>query len=265
MRSSTGIVYRDEGEGFPIVWIHAFPLSADLFSPQVAISRVRHVIPDLRGFGETPAGAGGASLDDHANDVIALMDELRIDRAAIAGVSMGGYIAFRIASRFPERVAALLLIDTRAEGDSPDAREKRAAARQKVEAEGTAGLVDEMFPKMLTEQTRRNPQDERVRAVLRMMTRATPEGVAQALRALAERPDSIDMLPSIVVPVLIVVGSDDALTPPADARRMSEAIPGAQLVVISNAAHLSNLEQPEQFNTAVERFLEERLLEVQAS
>ncbi len=229
-----------------IVWIHGFPLSAGVFRRQYSIEGVRHIAPNLPGFGGTPARAI-ESLDDYARFILAELDRQQIQRATFAGLSMGGYICFAVARLAPRRVERLILIDTRETPDTPDARKGRYDTIEKVKGEGIAPVVESMLPKMLTPSAPRELVDE-VRSI---MSESSPEGVIAALRAMAERP--LSTMPD--VPTLIVVGEEDSITPPADAERMARAARNARLMRIAGAAHLSNVEQAARFNAAVGGFV----------
>ena len=241
----------DIGEGVPVLWIHGFPLASTVFERQLAIRGVRHLMPDLPGFGLSAPPAGEPAMDDYARMVIDVLDRREVKQAVFAGLSMGGYVCFAAARLAPERLRGLLLIDTRETADDEKARNGRFETIEKVRAEGVQPVVESMLPKMLTSGA---PQELRDR-VREIMTSSTPEGVIAALRAMAGRPDSTDLLPRISVPALVVVGEDDAITPPADAERMARAIPNARLVRIAGAAHLSNFEQPDAFNETVQAWV----------
>ncbi|HEY0590333.1 MAG TPA: alpha/beta fold hydrolase [Thermoanaerobaculia bacterium] len=254
MQSETSWACRDSGTGMAVIWIHGYPLSSAIYQPQEAIPGVRHIVPDLPGFGATPPPSGELTIPGYAEGIVRIMDEKGIRSAVVAGLSMGGYIAMALARQAMERLCGLILIDTRETPDTPDARAKRFEAIETVRAAGTAPVVDSMLPKMLTEATIR--EDEvKTRAVRRIMESASPAGVIAALGAMARRGDASDVLPRIEVPTLVAVGRDDAITPPSDAERMRNAIPGAALVVIDRAAHLSNFERPDEFNRAAGAFL----------
>lgn len=240
--------YTDEGSGKPLVWIHGFPLSSRVFERQVSIGGVRHVMPDLPGFGRTPQKPI-RSIDEYAHEVLTLLDSLRIDRAIFAGLSMGGYICFALARLALKRIEGLILIDTRETADTPEARKGRYDTIEKVKEKGVGVVVDSMLPKMVTPSASPNLVDE----VRTIMSSSSREGVIAALGAMAERPDSI---PPIDVPALIVVGENDTITPPSDAARMAKAIKKATLVTIPGAAHLSNMERPREFNAAVKKFIQ---------
>lgn len=237
----------DLGTGDPILWIHGFPFASSIFEPQLAIRRVRHVMPDLPGFGQSRPHGGDLSIDGYARLMIELLDHRGIDRATIAGLSMGGYIALAMARLAPERLRRLILLDTRETADTEEGRKGRYASIEKVQKEGVTPIVDSMLPKMLTSAAPQEMKD-RLREI---MTSASPEGVIAALRAMAARPDSSPLLPKIDVPTLIVVGEEDTITPPSDAERMAKAIRGARLLRIPRAAHLANYEQGDIVNRAV--------------
>lgn len=240
----------DTGSGTPILWIHGYPLSSAVFVPQLEIPGVRHIMPDLPGFGRS-SPAEELTIADYARLLQHLLTSLGVDKAIVAGLSMGGYIALALARNAPELVSGLILIDTRETPDTDEARKGRYASIEKVEQEGTRPVIEAMLPKMLTKSA---PQDV-VDMVQRIMSASTPEGVTSALQAMAERDSAADLLPKLGIPVLIVVGEEDTLTPPSDSERMAAAIPNAKLVKIAGAAHLSNLEQPAAFNAAVSQFL----------
>ncbi|HEX7152096.1 MAG TPA: alpha/beta hydrolase [Thermoanaerobaculia bacterium] len=236
----------DEGSGATIVWIHGYPLNSGIFRPQLAIEGFRHLMPDLPGFGQTPAASGELSMDDYARAVLAELDQRGIDRATFAGVSMGGYVCFAIAQLAPERVEGLILIDTKETADTEEGRKGRYDSIEKVKNEGLTPIVDAMLPKMLTPAA----SPEMVAQVRAIMEATSPAGAIAALGAMANRPDSSALLPALDVRTLIVVGDQDSITPVADAQRMAAALPHAKLVVLEGAAHLSNLQQSAAFNKA---------------
>ncbi|MFZ2493270.1 MAG: alpha/beta fold hydrolase [Thermoanaerobaculia bacterium] len=243
----------DAGSGVPVLWIHGFPLSSRIFLPQLVIHHAQHLVPDLPGFGQTAPAAGEGSLDAYAKFALDLLDEWEIDRAIVGGLSMGGYIALAIARIAPERLRGLMLIDTRELADSPEARKGRYETIEKVRAANSVRpVVDGMLPKMFGS----SPSADLVEEVTDIMMSSSTDGVIAALQAMAGRADASSVLPKISVPTLIVVGEEDKITPPSDAERMAAAIPNAQLVKLPEAGHLSNMEQAEEFNAAVSKFLE---------
>ena len=239
-----------------LVLLHAFPLHAGMWEPQLALVSEgwRIVAPHLRGMdgghGETPQ----SSFDDVAGSVVDLLDGLHIDRAVIGGVSMGGYLAFALHKWAARYFAGMVLADTRPEADSPQAVDGRQRMLALLRERGSAAVADEMIPRLLGETTRRTRPDlvERVRS---MVLANPPDAIAGALTAIMTRGDSTPLLSTIECPVLIIVGDEDVVTPPSISRDMHRAIAGSELVTISNAGHLSSLEQPGPFNAALSRFL----------
>jgi 3-oxoadipate enol-lactonase len=249
------IAYDDVGSGPPIVFVHGFPHDRTLWTPQIGalVDHARCIAPDLRGFGET-APAPPYSMDQYADDIAALLAHLRIDRVVFAGLSMGGYIAFAFWRRHRKRVRGLILADTRAGADSSEARAKRQELIKVARERGSIAVADAMLPGMIGKTTReKNPLA--VEIVRDMLQRATVDGTVGALQALMERPDSTPTLATIDVPTLIVVGEEDALTPPKESRTMHEAISGSRLEVLARAGHVSNIERTSAFNHVVGEFL----------
>lgn len=242
-----------------MVLLHAFPLTASMWSPQrAALSEAgwRAITPDLRGFGGTALEESEPSLDAVADDIVAMLDSRRVTEPVIlGGLSMGGYVAMAFMRRHPERVAALVLADTKAAADSPEAaanRERIAAAV--VEADSSLLLVDELLPKLVgaTTKERRPLVMGRVKALIET---ARPAAVAWAQRAMAARPDSRESLAQVGVPTLVVVGEEDEISSPAEAEEIAAAVPGARLVRIPASGHLTAVETPEEFNAALLAFL----------
>lgn len=238
-----------------VVFVHAFPLDGRMWEAQARAAESlgwTALTPDLPGFGGRPWG--DADLAGWAREVLAECDRRGIGRAVFAGLSMGGYVVFRVAALAPERVAGLVLADTRAAADAPAGRERRTALAARVRAEGVAFLADEVLPALLGETSRRERPDL-VAEVRRRILAADPEGVARALLAMRDRPDSTPLLSGLRVPALVVVGAEDTLTPPDESRRLAASLPDARFCAIPSAGHLSNLENPEAFNAALAEFL----------
>ena len=250
------VAYDDAGGGRPFVLLHGFPFNRSMWREQAeALSATCRVItPDLRGQGETSAAAGPATMEEMAEDLAALLDELNIERAVVGGLSMGGYVVLAFLRAHPERVGALVLADTRAQADTDDARRTREETARRALAEGMEPIADVMLPKLLAPATRERRPDV-VARVREMILGTKPEGAAAALRGMAARRDQTDLLEAINVPTLIIVGSEDAITPPADAEAMHAKIEGSRLVKIEGAGHVSNVERPDEFNRALAEFL----------
>jgi len=252
------LAYTDAGLGLPVVLLHGYPFNRTLWNEQVAAlsNSYRVITPDLRGHGESDASPGAATMNRMAQDVAALLDHLEISRAVIGGLSMGGYVALAFYKQFPSRVRALILADTRAQADTEEGKQTRHQQAEKALAEGMAGIADAMLPKLLTPDTV-SKRPEVVKRVRDMMLKTKPEGAAGALLGMAERDDQTPLLSQISCPALILVGQEDAITPVKDSEKMHREIAGSRLVVMGNAAHVSNLERTEQFNEELTRFLKQ--------
>jgi len=257
LTGGVSLFYHDEGQGEPLLLIHGFPLSGELFQPQRAglSHRFRVITPDLRGMGRSDSlpDADDYAMSTYADDLAALLDALGIGQAIVGGMSMGGYVAFAMLRRHPDRVRGLILFDTKAAADTAEARTGRYKMMQQARDEGVGAIADAMLPKMLSERTRAE-QPELARWLRELMAANPVDGIVGALHALAERPDSSPLLPTINIPTLVVVGSEDPITPPAVAQEMADAIPGAELLVVDGAAHAANLERPEEVNARIERW-----------
>jgi pimeloyl-ACP methyl ester carboxylesterase len=260
--------WLEAGAGWPVVLLHAFPLHADMWRPQ--LERVpegwRFIAPDLRGFGRARGLADEPSMDAYAADVCALMDRLAVDEAVIAGLSMGGYVAFALYRMAAPRFTGLVLADTRAAADTPDSRAGRATMRESLAQHGPSAVADAMLPALSERQRVEGPKllSERadaaiVASVRSMIESGDAQGIDAAIVAMMDRRDMTADLPHIACATLVVAGAGDIVTPPAAAESMQRAIPRSTLTVIGEAGHLSNLEQPDQFSRVLADFLLARL------
>jgi len=248
---------RDQGQGAPLLLVHGFPLDHSMWDAQVAeFSRDHRVIaPDLRGFGGSDLGSQPISMGGLADDLAALLDELRVTEPIVfCGLSMGGYIAWQFWDRHPARLGKLILCDTRAAADSAEAAAGRRESAARVLREGTAGLVEGMVPKLFAEATLRAAPDL-VGQVRHVMETTHPQAIAAALLAMAERPNMEPRLAEIAVPTLVLCGQFDAITPAEEMRRMAAAMPSAPFQEVAAAGHMSPLEQPVAVNQAIRQFL----------
>jgi len=244
--------YEFFGGGKPLVLVHAFPFDGQMWTAtaQALAGRCRVIVPDMRGFGESDLGSSDASIADMADDVAVMLDSLGIKRAAVGGLSMGGYVALAFAARHPARLERLILADTRAAADSDVTRAGRADALALVEQEGVPALVERQLAALLSPAA-----SEALREQVRVLGRQSPPGVSAGLRALRDRPDRRAELKAIACPTLVIVGGEDKISPPAEMAGMASAISGARLVEIGGAGHLSNLEKPNDFVAAVANFI----------
>jgi len=248
---------RETGEGVPVILLHAFPLSSAMWLEQRndLADTCRVITPDLRGFGGSQLGFDEPSLDLMADDVAAVLDRLDLPEVVLGGLSMGGYVAMAFLRLHPGRVSALLLADTKA-GADPDAAKdnRRRIADMLVADDSTQVLVDEVLPALVGETTRRDLPlvQGRVRALLEA---APPPAAAWAQRAMAARRDSLDTLRKVDVPAVVILGDEDQLASRDDAEAMVEALPQGRLVMIPGAGHLSAVEAPGAFSTAIREML----------
>lgn len=249
------IAYDEVGSGMPVVLLHGFPHNRSLWAPQTSAlpEHARCIAPDLRGFGES-GREGPFSMEQFAEDVIELLASLGIGKAVIGGLSMGGYVALALWRAKPELVRALVLADTKPGSDSPEARAKRLELMAVAREGGAAAVANAQITGMVGATTRAN-NPELVDGLHQMLASAPVEGIIGALQAMMDRPDSTDLLPSIDVPTLIIVGEEDALTPVKESRAMHAAIPGSRLEILPGAGHVSNLEKPAAFNHVLSEFL----------
>jgi pimeloyl-ACP methyl ester carboxylesterase len=248
----------ESGSGPVVVLLHAFPMDSALWSSQrqsLAESGYRVITPDLPGFGGSSPAAQEPSLDVMADAVVGLLDHLGIDRAVVGGLSMGGYVTMALLRRHPDRLSAIVLVDTKAGADTPEAAANRESAASAVEAAGSAAVLAEgMLPNLLGHTTRASRPE--VVATVRRWIRAQPAaGVAWAQRAMAVRSDSRPELESFGRPVLIAYGAEDTISPAADAMVMAEAArsggSSTTVIEIPAAGHLTAVEDPDALTAAL--------------
>jgi pimeloyl-ACP methyl ester carboxylesterase len=274
------------GSGPPLLFVHGFPLDHSMWNAQLGhFARTHRVIaPDLRGFGasEPKRGTGVVSADsgevtkeklgrerlpspfsdadtvtmaEFADDLADLLDALPVSGpVTLCGLSMGGYIAMHFFARHRARLAALILCDCRAAPDSPEVRQGRLDTAARVLQEGPGFLAETLVARLFSEKSRRE-RTAIVAATQDVIRRNPPAGTAAAARGMAERPDMTSLLPQIDVPALLIVGSEDAISPPKEMHSMAAAIPNSTLVEVADAGHMAPLEDPPPVNTALERFL----------
>jgi pimeloyl-ACP methyl ester carboxylesterase len=256
--SDTTLQVWDRGSGPALLMVHGFPLDHSLWDHQLAqlSDAYRVVAPDLRGFGASGGAGELLTMERLADDLAELLAGLRIQQPVVfCGLSMGGYVAWQFFQRHRQRLAALILCDTRAAADSPQVASGRLYLAERVLAEGTRGTSQEMLQKLFAQQSLQ-AQPETVERVLRVMTNTAPQTVAAALRGMAQRPDLSGILPRIDCPALALCGEQDQLTPPAEMAEMARHIPAASFRVIPAAGHLAPLENPAAVNLAIREFLQ---------
>lgn len=252
------LAWEEAGDGQPVVLLHPFPLNRTVWSSQrnFLSKKYRIITPDLRGFGDSGLDGEISAMETFADDVAALMDDLRIGRFILGGLSLGGYIALAFYKRYPERVRGLILANTKALPDDDMARRGRSEMAKLAIREGAGAVGKAMLTKLFGETTFRLKPHVPI-DTWRKMEKNSPRGLAAALRGMALRPDSTDLLPKITCPVLVIAGDEDKLVPASVAKKMADALYDVNYEVIEGAAHLSNLEQPEEFNRLMKDFLED--------
>jgi pimeloyl-ACP methyl ester carboxylesterase len=246
------IYYTVQGEGTPMMLIHGYPLNGGLFRDNVAALAANYqvIVPDLRGFGQSEAPSDQASIEIYAQDMIAVMDELGVQTAVIAGMSMGGMTAFEMYRQAPERFAGLVLIDTAHTAPMPGEAGLWTGTAQQAREMGVESLVNSLTPDMLTGVTR-SSNAELVTYLGGLIKQASLEGAVGGANALAARPDSTSTLSTITVPTLIVVGKEDSLTPIEIAQQMNQAIGSSTLVTVDGTSHAAVIEGAETVNQAI--------------
>ncbi len=253
--NGTELHWRDAGSGSSaVLLLHAFPLHSGMWARQIAALEKRHrvIAMDYRGLGRSGSPPEASTLDILAEDVRALLGHLRVERAAVAGLSMGGYLSFELYRQAPGLFRGLALCDTKAGADTDEGKAGREKFAQTTLEKGLSWVADEMVPKLL----KADPDPAAVKEVRRLIQDGTPAGVAAAQRGMARRIDSTPTLAKITCPTLVVVGQGDTLTPPAESEKMAAAVKGAKLVKIPGAGHLANIENPDAFNAALTAFVD---------
>lgn len=252
------ISFTDEGpvDAPAIIFIHGFPFNKSMWAPQLDVFRedYRVIAFDIRGFGDSDSGEEDFSMDLFANDLIFLMDALNINKPVLCGLSMGGYIALKAIIKFPEHFQALVLSDTQCTADTPEARGKRMKSIADISRHGVESYVEGSIKNLFSTVSFSTKQKE-IRETREMMANNTEKTLTNTLMALSRRKGTCSKMQDIKIPVLIMVGQEDKLTPPAAAQLMHENIQGSILKILDHAGHLANLENPEAFNLQLSNFM----------
>jgi 3-oxoadipate enol-lactonase len=250
--------YYDEGEHDApcIIFIHGFPFNKAMWENQVneLKDQYRAIAYDVRGHGSSESGTQLFSMHQFAADLFSFMDALNIKRAVVCGLSMGGYIALNALQQQPDRIAALILADTQCAADSEEGRKKRMETIDAIRKNGLFEYASNSIKKLFTEWSLTSKKDE-VRFIEQTILRTDAETICNTLQALADRKETCTVLPQVTIPVLILVGQDDQITPPEAAQKMHNLVTQSTLKEIDQAGHLTNLENPERFNQHIKSFL----------
>ncbi|MCW5910355.1 MAG: alpha/beta fold hydrolase [Cyclobacteriaceae bacterium] len=254
------VSYFEEGlpEALPVIFIHGFPFSKSMWMRQLDAlkNKYRPIAYDVRGHGKSGAGKTDFSISLFADDLLAFMDVLKIEKAVVCGLSMGGYIALNAIQKQPDRFAGLILADTQCGADTPEGREKRMKTIAFIRKNGLDVYAEESLKNLFAPASFQSRQEE-VKFIRKTILGTPDEAICRTLQALADREESCSCLAKIKAPVCVVVGSEDKITPIQAAQKMADAIPGAKLVIIEKAGHLTNLEMPGAFNDQVLKFLDD--------
>lgn len=256
------ISYSQSGEsaGTPVIFLHGFPFSRKMWDSQLSffknLTGFQAIAPDIRGHGASSRAGGQYSVEIFVDDLFAFLDEMGFKKVILCGLSMGGYIALRAVEREPKRFKGLILCDTKSEPDSDEARIKRSETMKAVREKGVKVFARAFVKSIFTEKTfKKNPKAiSKIRGIIEANS---PTAICGTLLALAARTDTTKSLKEIRIPTLILVGEDDKLTTPENARSLQKLIKNSELHILKNAAHMSNLENPEKFNAHLLKFLKE--------
>ena len=251
------ISYVAEGEGLPVIFIHGFPFDKRMWERQIVSlkEQYRCIAYDVRGHGKSSGSSGEFSIAQFADDLVSFMDALGIDKAVVCGLSMGGYIALHAVEKYPSRILALALCDTQCKADTDEAREKRMRTIEFIKHDGLKKYADESVKSLFAPASLETKKQE-VDLIRNTILASDPENVCKTLMALANRKNTCHVLSSLKIPVLILVGTEDKVTPLAAAQFMKEQYPAASLETIAAAGHVSNLENPEEFTSQLDIFLQ---------
>jgi pimeloyl-ACP methyl ester carboxylesterase len=253
--SGISLGYTNEGHNVPLLFVHGFPLSRGAWQKQIDALRssYRVIAPDLRGFGESEAGTGAVSMEQYAEDVCELLQQLKTGPVVLIGHSMGGYVSFAFLRRYPHLIRGLVLVGTKAGKDTPEGAAGRRATAEKVQAKGVEVVIEAMVPKMLAAD---NHDEAMAKQVRDLMTPSKSAGIVGALLGMAERPDATAELAGVSVPTLVITGADDTLIPATESEKLAQTIPGSQLNIIPHAGHLVAFEQADKFNHVLDEWLD---------
>ncbi len=240
------LAYEERGEGTPVILAHGFPLDRSIWYPILPkLSEKAHVVlPDLRGHGQSPVPDGVYSMRLMAEDLVALMDQLKIEKAVLAGHSMGGYVSLAFARAYPNRLAGLALVATQAAADSPERRAGREKMVDEVRRKGIKAVAQSMAPVL----TCRADLVDNVHKIIMGMN---PKGVRNSLKGIAERPNAQEWLSTVTVPAVVIAGAEDKLIPIERGKIMAQLLGRAWLVEVNGAGHLPMMEQPEAVSEAI--------------
>lgn len=256
-KEAISLAYDEAGSGQAVLFIHGFPLNRQMWQPQIeALSSAgfRVIVPDLRGFGESATGESSGTMDAMADDLIRLLDQLQIEKAAVAGMSMGGYVLLNLLSRYPQRLNAACFVVTRSDADDETGRAKRNHLITEIEAGRPQAVAEAFIPVLFAPDTTQT-RPEMVEMV-RSWIAATPEaGLIHGLQAIRDRVNSTPLLATLQIPTLVIGAEEDQAIPPEKSRDLATRIPAAKLSMLPAVGHMANLENAKHFNQVFIDFL----------
>ncbi len=240
----------------PIIFVHGFPFDHTMWKAQIEMLKEKYfcVAYDIRGLGESPANDGQFTMESFVDDLEIIIDELKLDKPVLCGLSMGGYIGLRALERMEEKFSSVILCDTRSEADNNEGKLKRAAAIKRINTEGLAAFARDFITNCYGDYYKQHQKEEFENRITKSSA-FNPIGVKGSLLAMLGRNDTTEYLNKIKIPALLICGENDALTPPPVMKAMADKINGAEFVVIKNSGHMSPIENPEEVNDAIEKFL----------
>ncbi len=252
-------VFDYEGEKAPLIFIHAFPLSSEMWSKQVSFfkDKYRVITYDVRGLGKSKQNNNQFTLEEYANDLLSIYENLHLNKICACGLSMGGYIILRALEKAPEIFSCVILADTRAERDTDEVLISRSNAIIDIKSGKVYDVLNEYLKKLLSEKSY-NDKDIK-EYVFNIMKSNSEEGIIGALLAIATRTTTLESLKNLKIPALILVGEQDTLTPIQYSESMNKLLINSTLDIIPNSGHLSNIENPEYFNNSIYKFLQKNL------
>lgn len=256
--NNLSVSYSDDGPiaATVLLFIHGFPFNKSMWEMQIAALKAdyRVIAYDIRGHGDSDPGNENFSIDLFTNDLLFFMDALNLEKPILCGLSMGGYIALNAIDKFPNHFKALILSDTQCAADTPDSKAKRMKAIAAIQKSGIEKYAEESLKNLFAPTSFTSKQKE-IAAIRGMILNTSPQSLSYTLFALSERKGTCSKLQDIEVPVMLLVGKEDKLTPPTAAKLMHDKIQGSWMFIIENAGHVSNMENPEQFNLKLNLFL----------
>jgi pimeloyl-ACP methyl ester carboxylesterase len=239
-----------------IIFLHGFPYDHTMWKAQIDELSEKYfcVTYDIRGLGESPVGDGQFTMESFVDDLETIINELKLDKLILCGLSMGGYIGLRALEKFENKFSAVVLCDTRADADGNEGKLKRASAIKRINKEGLEPFTKDFITSCYGEHYKKNKKEDFEKRIAKSSA-FDPVGVKGSLLAMLGRNDTTEYLNKIEIPALVICGEFDALTPPAVMKTLADKINGAEFVVIKNCGHMSPIEKPKEVNEAIKNFL----------